>query len=444
MLSKDQAKQLATKVLSFSKFPGCDVTLTYTEKVFVRFALNGITTSGFTVEQLMDIESSREGRTGRATVAEFNEPSLRAAVEQSERTAAMAPPNPERVPPLEPQKYPSIENVAESTVRARVKDLIPHIRAVIEAAEEKGLVSAGFFEREAGASAVANKQGNFGFGRATNARLSTTIRNAHGSSSGWASQSAVRMEDIDGAALARIAVEKCLRWTNPKRFHPGKYTVVLEPTAVGDLLPVLGFSFSARAAEEGRTFLSKKGGGTLAGEKLLPQEITLRSDPQHRLFSVLPFSMSPDGPLPVAPITWIDQGIVNNLFYDRYWASKTEKQPTTPPVHLVLEGGDKSIADLIASVEFGLLVTRFWYVRMVNPQTVQLTGITRDGLFLIEKGKITAPVMNFRFNDSPVRMLQNASAIGRPIRVQGAEGPSMIAPPLVCEKFTFPSVSDAI
>jgi hypothetical protein len=216
----------------------------------------------------------------------------------------------------------------------------------------------------------------------------------------------------------------------------------------------------ARAAEEGRSFLSKPGGGTLAGEKLFPEFVTLRSDPFNRLYSALPWGGGgggfgggggggfggggASGGLPAERMTWIENGVVKNLFYDRYWAAKAGKQPTPFPNRLVLEGGGKSLADLIAAVDRGLLVTRFWYIRVVNPQTMQVTGLTRDGVFLIEQGKVTAPVMNFRFNQSPVEMLKNTVAMGTPVRVRGGEGGGMIAPAIVVKDFSFTSISDAV
>jgi predicted Zn-dependent protease len=441
MLTREQAKTLAGRALSFSTFPDCEISVSNSEQVNIRFALNGITTSGFVTEQSLSITASRGGHTGSTTVDQFDERALKEAVRRAEQLALTAPPNPERAPPLGPQKYPDFENISESTAEARNAVMIPHVRAVIERARGKGLVAAGFFERVAAAAAIANKKGNFGYGRITNARLSATVRSPGGASSGWASQPAVRIEEIDGAAVGRTAVEKCLRWKEPKRLEPGPYTVVLEPTAVGDLVQLMGFSMMARAAEEGRSFLSRKGGGTLLGEKLFPEFVTLRSDPFHRLYSALPWS---GGGLPAARIDWIGKGIVRNLVYDRYWAAKAGKPATPFPSHLVLDGGDKSLAELIGSVERGLLVTRFWYIRMVNPQTVQFTGLTRDGLFLIENGKVTAPVMNLRFNESPVRMLRNTIAMGRPMRVRGGEGSGMIAPPLVVKDFPFSSVSDAV
>lgn len=455
MLTREQAQKITEKALSFSTFPECDISIASSERAFIRFALNDVTTSGFTVEQSMSIASVRDGQSGSTRIDEFDDDSLRAAVKRTEQLALIAPPNPERVPPLEKQKYSDRENYAGSTAAARNQAMIPHIRAIIDGARGNRLVAAGFFERSAETAAIANKQGNFGYGRATDANLSATVRNAAGTSSGWASHPAVKIQDIDGAVVAKTAIDKCMRWKEPKRLDPGKYTVVLEPTATGDLLQMLGFGMQARGAEEGRSFLSKKGGGTLAGEKLFPDFITLRSDPFNPLYSSLPWGGGggfgfggggggAGGGLPAEPIAWIENGVVKNLFYDRYWAAKAGKQPTPFPNRLVLEGGGKSLPDLIASVDRGLLVTRFWYIRVVNPRSMQVTGLTRDGVFLIEQGKVTGPAMNFRFNQSPVEMLKNTVAMGTPVRVRGGEGQGMIAPAIVAKDFNFTSISDAV
>lgn len=453
MLTREEAQKIVKQILSFSTFPDCEISLNSSENASIRFALNGITTSGYTIEQRVSITSAKEGHTGSTSVDQFDEATLKEAVKRTEQLAMISPPNPEREDSLEPQEYKAIENFAESTARARNDVMIPQVRAIVEGAKKAGLVAAGFFERSASVTAIANKKGNFGFGRVTNAGLSATVRNPEGTSSGWASHPAVRIEEIDGAGVGKRAIEKCLRWKEPKRLEPGKYTVVLEPTAVGDLVQLMGFAMQARAAEEGQSFLSKKGGGTLVGEKLFPESVTLRTDPLHKLYSVLPFTMGGGGGrrggggsvgLPADQMSWIENGVVKNLSYDRYWAAKAGKKATPVPGNLVLEGGGKSLEDLIGSVERGLLVTRFWYIRSVNPQTVQLTGLTRDGLFLIEKGKVTSPVVNFRFNESPVRMLQNSIASGTPMRVRGGEGAGMIAPALVVKDFPFTSISDAV
>jgi predicted Zn-dependent protease len=249
---------------------------------------------------------------------------------------------------------------------------------------------------------------------------------------------------LDGESAGSIAVEKCVCGDNKRRLEPGKYTVILEPAAVSDLVGYLGFGFGARGAEQGQSFLSKKGekpGQTLVGEQLFPEYITLRSDPFNPKFAAFPWQPSL---LPNEKITWIEKGVVKNLAYDRFWASKAGKQPTPGPGNLLLEGQDHKLEDLIKAADKAILVTRLWYIRMLAPQTLQVTGLTRDGVFLVEKGKVTDPLMNFRWNESPVRVLKNATMLTTPIRTQGAETGSSIVPAIMSTDFNFASISDAV
>ena len=439
MLTREEAKKITDRVLALTTFPQCSVSVSNSETCSIRYALNGVTTSGFQVDQTLSISVTKDNKTGSTYLTEFDDKSLRDAMKRAEQLSDITPPNPQTMPELGPQKYANFDNFVESTAAARNAEMIPAVRAVIEGARAKNLIAAGFFMCDASVSAVADKHGLFGFERSTDSRLSTTVRTPDGSSSGWASSQSPDISQVNGAAVASAAIGKCDRWRNPKRLDPGNYTVVLEPTATSDLIQLM--SFNARAAEEGRSFLSKKGGGTLLGEKLFPDFITLRTDPFDKRTRALVVENSG---LPAAPITWIEKGVVKNLAYDRYWASKAGKQPTPSASRLVLDGGTDSLDQLIASVERGLLVTRFWYLRNVNPQTMQYTGLTRDGLFLIENGKVTSPVGNFRFNESPVRVLQNTLKMGVPVRAQGGEGEGMIAPPLVVKDFPFTSISDAV
>ncbi|MGH9673255.1 MAG: TldD/PmbA family protein [Bryobacteraceae bacterium] len=441
MMTRQQVQTLIEKALSFSRFPDCSVTVDDREGAQVRFANNGITTAGFAVERTVSISSTREGRTGSVSLNEIDDASLRAAVEQSEKLAAISLPNPEHMDPLGPQKYPETAGFDGDTAIARSPVMTPHVKAVIDAAVGKKLVAAGFFLRTHSVDSFGNKKGNFGYSRSTDSRMSSTVRAADGSSSGWAGHPSVRIREINGAELGETAIQKCLRWTKPQRIEPGKYTVVLEPTAASDLCASVGFSFNARGAEEGRSFLSRKGGGTQVGEKLFPDHITLYSDPLDRRYPGSPWGA---GGLPSRRMVWIEKGVVRNLSYDRYWAAKSGKEPTPGANSLILQGGEGAVEDLIREVERGLLVTRFWYIRGVNPQTLQATGLTRDGLFLIEKGRISGAAVNMRFNESPVRLLQNSMRLGRSIRCRGGEGFGMIAPAILARDFTLTSVSDAV
>jgi predicted Zn-dependent protease len=451
MITRDEAQKLSQKLIALSTFPTCQVNINFSEQAYTRFANNGITTASFSRRRTVSISVTRDGQTGSYSVNELDDESLRNAVKKAEELAAIAPPNPEFLPPLGPQPFPAVKDFDEFTANARSPEMIPHVKTIVDASIRQKLVAAGLIERSHQISAVANKSGLFGYHQSSDSQLTTTIRMADGSSSGWAGQPSTKLSGIDSASLAETAIDKCIRWKNPEKLEPGNYTVVLEPTAAGDLVRLMLPAFSARNTEEGRTFLSKRGGGSLLGQKVFPEFINLHTDP---FDSRQPSSPWTGDLFPTRAIKWIDNGAIANLAYDRYWAMKTGKEPTPGASgrgggffgaeSLVLEGGSGNLDQLIASVDRGLLVTHFWYIRFVNPQTLQQTGLTRDGLFLIENGKITRPVMNFRFLESPVRLLKNTKMLGQAMRVRGLEGGMMIAPSLVATDFPLPSVSDAI
>jgi len=456
MFSKDEARKLAAKAIGFSTFPECQVTVTATEQAYTRFANNGITTASLGLRQNMSISVTRDARTGVYAVDDFDDASIQAAVRKAEELAGIAPPNPERMAALGPQTYPEARDFDPATARARAPEMIPHVKTIIDAAVKRKLVAAGLIERSHRMTAVANKTGLFGYHEAADSQLTTTIRMADGSSSGWAGQPSLRLSEIDSAKLAATACDKCEKWRNPKKLDPGNYTVVLEPTAAGDLVRLMQSGFSARNTDEGRTFLSKRGGGSLLGEKVFPEFINLYSDP---FDGRQPSSPWTGDLLPAKAVKWVDKGVIASLGYDRYWASKTGKEANEGGGGrggggggfggggggaLTLEGGDASLDQLIAGVERGVLITHFWYIRPVNQQTLQQTGLTRDGVFLIENGKVTTPVMNMRFLESPVRLLKNTKRLGPAMRVRGLEGGMMIAPALVATDFPLPSISDAI
>jgi predicted Zn-dependent protease len=458
MLTRDEAQKLAEKVIGLSTFPDCQVTITASEQAYTRFANNGITTASLNLRHTVTIAVARDGKAGVMTVNDLDDGSLRAAVKKAEELAAIAPPNPERLTPLGPQEYPTVNDYDERTANARSPEMIPHVKTIIDYALRQKQVAAGLIERSRRINAIANKAGLFGYHDSADSQLTTTLRMPDGSSSGWAGQPSTKLSDIDSAKLAATASEKCARWKNPQKIEPGNYTVVLEPTAAADIVRLMAGAFSARNTEEGRTFLSKRGGGTLIGEKVFPEFVTLRSDPFDARQPSLPWTADQ---LPTRAITWVDKGVIANLSYDRYWAGKTGKLPTpsvggfgggggggfgggAAQASLIMEGGGQTLEQLIAGVDRGLLVTHFWYIRFVNQQTLQHTGLTRDGLFLIENGKVTTPVMNFRFLESPVRLLKNTKHLGQAVRVRGLEGGMMIAPALVATDFPLPSISDAI
>jgi predicted Zn-dependent protease len=197
-----------------------------------------------------------------------------------------------------------------------------------------------------------------------------------------------------------------------------------------------------RQADEGRSFMSKPGGKTKLGEKLVDERVNIYSDPFH---PEMPTSTWSGDGRPQEKINWIENGVIKNLFYSRYWAEKKGIKAIPAPDAMIMAGTEQSLEDLIKSTEKGILVTRLWYIRSVDPQTVLLTGLTRDGTFYIENGEIKFPVKNFRFNESPIIMLNNLEALGKPERtVSGESNTNALIPPMKIRDFTFSSLSDAV
>jgi predicted Zn-dependent protease len=241
---------------------------------------------------------------------------------------------------------------------------------------------------------------------------------------------------MDTAAASQIALEKAESSRQPVAIEPGKYTVILEPAASIELLQNMIFNMDARQTDEGRTFLAKPGGGTKLGEKLVDERVTIYSDPTHA--DVPSATWGGDG-RPQERVMWIEKGVVKNLAYSRYWAQQKGVKAVPFPNNGIMEGGEASLEDMVRGTARGVLVSRTWYIRTVDPQTLLYTGLTRDGLFYIENGRIKHAIKNFRFNESPVIMLNNLEALGKPVRINGN-----LIPPMKIRDFTFTSLSDAV
>jgi predicted Zn-dependent protease len=451
--TREEAKMLAEKVFSYSKAPECEAWIEATQSGHTRFAASDVTTSGSASDLTIAIVSRGGGRTGTVRVNDTDAAGLKAAVARSEEVMAAASVDPEWVEGLAPQKYPEIRGLHEATLKAGAPERKNGVRAALELARAKKLAASGFSETTARWSAVANKRGNFGFFRSTSAEFSTTMRTEDGSGSGWAGLEAPDFSSIPAEELAKRAAKKAEDSAKPRELPPGKYTVVFEPRAVADLLGNLNSALNRRAADEGRSFFSKPGGGTRVGEKIFAESVTIRSDPFDPRLEGRPwiggagggflgfggFAGAGSAGLPTKKTTWIEKGVLRNLPIDRYWAKKASEEPLPFSSAIVMEGASGTVDDLVAGTDRGLLLTRFWYIRTVNPQTVQLTGLTRDGVWLIEKGKVVGPVNNFRFNDSPVNLLKNVEAMSAAVSTG-----QVVVPALRARDFNFTSKSDAI
>lgn len=341
------------------------------------------------------------------------------------------------MPPLGAQK---IAPVAARDPKMATFDAAARARGVaacLGPAQSRKLVAAGFFESHDGFSAVESSAGAFGYHAATEADFSATVRTPDGTGSGWAQANSFRAGDVDWAAVGQRAVDKAERSQTPRALAPGRYTVILEPAAVAGLLGPLRMALQARNADEGRSFFSRKGGGNRVGDKMFADNVTIMSNPADPLVPSRPFDG--DG-LALGPQTWIEKGVLRELAYGRYWAAQKGRPPNGMPSNFVMQGGAATLEQMIQSTERGLLVTRFWYIRHVDPRTLLLTGLTRDGVFWIEQGRIAHPVNNFRFNESPATLFANAEALSVPVRTDAG----MAVPAIKATGFNMASVSAAV
>jgi predicted Zn-dependent protease len=448
MFSREEAKRLADRILALSKAEGCQVNIGSGVDGNTRFAVNEISTSGDATNVSVTVTSRIGKRTASVSTNVLDDASIKTAVENSERLARLAPEDPELMPLLPAQQYSAVTGFFDGTHRLDAGRRAAAVKAATDKCVAGGMVGAGFIQRVAGSNAVANSAGLFAYNRSSVAGYTLTVRTPDGTGSGWAGTNHSDWgRTTPPAALADRAIRKAAGSKDAQPLEPGKYTVILEPTAAGNLLQLLAFGMSARSADEGRSFFSKRGGGNKMGEKVVDERVTILSDPQDPDVLASPFTG--EG-LPLGRTVWIENGVVKNLAYDRFWADKQGVAPRPFGGGLKMLGGTATLDQLIGQVERGLIITRFWYIRGVDPRTVLYTGLTRDGLFLIENGRLTRPVRNFRFNESPVNMLNNLVALGRPERVSASEsggvegGNAVVVPPIVCRDFTFTSVSEAV
>lgn len=443
LLTEKEAREITDKILSYVKADDAQVSVTSEKTSHLRFARNAFLTSGNTVERNASITVWIKGKRGSSSVSDFSDESLKAMVEQAEQVAEISPVDREYLPTLAAQTYKPSNGYVESTANLSLANRAKAIGDILKTSEKSGVVSAGFHQTRAVAQAIATKNKNFNFERRTVVSLSTTARTSDGASSGYFARSHFDINRLDTSRIAREAIRKAVEGRNAKTIDPGVYTVILEPQAVADLLGGLAFQFDARSAEEGRSPYSLQGGKTKLGEKIFDERLNIYSDPWNL---ELPASAAAQGGIPAQKIYLVKNGVLDNLIYSRFWAQKSGKQPTPGPVNTIMESSGKAstVEEMIASTEKGLIISRFWYIRATDPRTASVTGLTRDGIWMIENGKITAPVRNFRFNQSIIQMLApgNVEMIGAPERV--GDGNAALLPALKLKGFNFTSASDAV
>lgn len=445
VLSPGEARALADRVLAMSRADETRVNITSEWSGNTRFADASITTSGDVTDSSLTVTATIGRRRASATTNVLSDDSLKQTVELAARLARLSPEDPELMPELGPQTHAAVPAFVEGTAAVRAEGRADAVARTAAAAQEAGkaagdLFVAGFLAVNARTIAAATSRGLFAAHRTTDATLSVTARTPDRTGSGWARAGSRDWGAIDPVRLGRVAAEKAVASRNPQPITPGSYTAVLEPQAVNDLVELLGAAFDARRADEGRSPFSRTGGGTKIGERVADERVTLYSDPADPSLLGAPFD---DEGLPVGRQVWIEKGVLKNLAYSRFWARKQGTVPAgSDPLlgGLALAGGTRSTEELIRGCQRGILVTRFFYIRALDPRTVLQTGLTRDGAFLIEQGRITKPLKNLRWNESPLLMLNRLEDIGRPEPT--AAGRMM--PALRVRDFSFSSLSDAV
>jgi len=455
ILSKDDAKRILEKVIGFSKADGIEANLNGTDGGNIRYARNSVSTAGESSDVSLSVQTFFGKKSGGASINEFDDASLEKVVRRAEELAQLAPENPEFMGLLDPQNY----GVEPKTFIESTAKITPEYRAQaaansIDPASKKDITAAGFLEDSRGFSSVMNSKGMFAYNQSTSVDFTVTMRTNDGTGSGWVARNFNDVSKLNTAQASAIAIDKALQSRNAKAIEPGKYTVILEPNAANDLIGLMFQGFNARTADEGRSFMSKKGGGTKLGEKIVDERVHIYTDPWNEEVPVGNwagggggrFGGGGGGGQPRKKMDLIKDGVVSNLIYDRYWASQKNVESTPFPGNRIMVGGTASMEDMIKGTKKGVLVTRFWYIRAVDPQTLLYTGLTRDGTFYIENGKIKHPVKNFRFNESPIIMLNNLETLGKPMRVDGGGfgGGASLIPAMKIRDFTFSSLSDAV
>jgi predicted Zn-dependent protease len=443
MLERDEALKICETVLAEAKAAGAEdaaVSLQSSIESHARFADNRVTTSGRSED--LDITATVWVGRRRGWIA-GNDPSsaaLKRMAEEAVQIARVSPVHREYVPTLGPLTYPESRGFSAATADIDVAARATALDAVLGACRSAKVTGAGFHSARASAAAAATANGNRRYFRSSEASLSVTARSTDGTGSGYYAGDHFDLAKLDSKGIAEQAVGKAVRSREPKPIEPAAYPVILEPQAVADLMGFLANSFDARTADEGRSAFSAKDGKTRVGEQLFNERINIYSDPMHAEMPVPPATS--EG-IPAARLSLVRAGTLENLEYSRFWAQERKREPTPGPVNYIIESAQPGVAidDLIKGTERGLLISRFWYVRLVDPRTIVLTGLTRDGLWWIDKGKISHPVRNLRFNQSVLAMLApwNVDAIGTPQR----RSPLMV-PALKLNSFTFTSISDAI
>ncbi|MGB0036198.1 MAG: TldD/PmbA family protein [Candidatus Acidiferrales bacterium] len=437
-----ELERIIERVLKFSKAQETEIEAELTIDALTRFANNTIHQHVAEHTLSISVRAVVDGRTARATTNKTDDESLRRIADSAVSLARNQPENPDLLPMPGPQKIQKVARYSAATAAVTAQERARAVARVCQMAEKNKQTAAGIFSTGASHSILANSKGLFARYDETNAEFSVTMLEEN--SSGWAKQNSPDIRDIHAGELAASASRKASESRRPRELPPGRYATILEPSATLDLVGFLFYDFAATAVLDKRSCLTGRMGKQIFGEN-----ISVWDDAYHPLQVGEPF----DGEgMPRQKILLVDRGVPKRLVYSRATAKKMKAKPTghgfslpneygEAPMNLVFTGGDKSIDDMVRSTERGILVTRLWYIREVDPYEKVLTGMTRDGTFLVENGRIACGIRNFRFNQNILEMLSNVEMLGPAVRAAGEESFEMVVPAMKIRDFHFSEVT---
>jgi predicted Zn-dependent protease len=445
LLSRNRCERILGLVSAVARATGVsevEVMIGAGASALTRFANNTIHQNVAERGAYLSVRALIDGRTARANTNRFDPESIQRVTQEAIALTRLQAPDPDLLPLAEPRAAASLRRTFASTTAATPASRAQVVKQSIDAVERESLTAAGIYSTGESVFAILNSRRLFHYHRETMAQFSITALGAD--SSGWAKASVCDAQALDAPALAARAAHKAVSSAHPKELAPGRYTVILEPAAVLDLLGQMFGDFSATAIEDGRSFLSGR-----TGEKLFGENISIADDVYDPAQSGAPF----DGEgVPRQRLSLVDRGVIQHVAYSRQAAQKAGVEPTghgfplpndigEAPANIVIAGGDTTLDQMIASTERGLLVTRLWYIREVDPYQKIMTGMTRDGTFLIDGGQIAGGVRNFRFNQGLVELLRNVESLSRSVRASGEEAIDMVVPAMKVHDFHLTEVT---
>jgi predicted Zn-dependent protease len=445
ILSQQECREIFEKVLRVGQSAGVrdiEALIGARSEALTRFANNGIHQNVAELGRWLSVRVQMGQKTARATTNRFDDDSIRRAVEKALALTNAVASDPDLLPMADQDAVATVSRFSEATSNTTPELRAGAVAEAIGIVESAGQTAAGIYSTEREFDSLFNSRGVAAFHSETMANFSITAM--AGDSSGWAKASSPDRNLISPLDLARSAADKARLSLSPRELPPGRYTVVLEPAAVLDLVGQIFGDFSATAIADQRSFLTDR-----IGKELFGKNITIRDDVYHPMQAGAAY----DGEgVPRKRLTLVDGGVPREIAYSRSSARKAGVAPTghgfplpneagEMPQNIVIEGGNTTLEEMIASTDRGILVTRLWYIREVDPYEKIMTGMTRDGTFLIAGGKVTAGLRNFRFNQSVIELLNNVETLSPAVRASGEEAFDMVVPAIKAHDFNFTEVT---